>query len=258
MKLVLLIGLLLPILAKASERELMGPETLEERQLRAQENYKAVVKECLIPDFSQKKCVFLKNQSTLQTNVVDQGLPFWKYILLPLGRTVSEGLNVLSLAFVDPSDEEYWWEEVLTEDYKNIKFLIVRKQENEKLSDCQSVCLATCITSRLLTYNNATFPQSAAETIQDGAGVCREFSWVAAELLDLLQIENTGAGGRSYDVDPLKVKRTAQGMHAMNYVWVDGKKYLIEPQQGPIKNTCLFYDADFKQEQLPVERIPMN
>jgi hypothetical protein len=90
---------------------------------------------------------------------------------------------------------------------------------SQNLRDCQKVCVATCVASRLLKYEKSLFfefgPESVAVAM--GRGACTEYSRVADRLIGDLGI-------KSYTVGNLASQH--------QYVWVqlDSGSYYVEPQ----------------------------
>jgi hypothetical protein len=69
------------------------------------------------------------------------------------------------------------------------------------------------------------------------------------DIMEYLGLEVQTDWGDSYDRDDKNKKLVEVAGHAMVAVWIDGKSYLMEPQE----DTCEFYDRAFKKEYRKVE-----
>ena len=91
--------------------------------------------------------------------------------------------------------------------------------KNFKLSECQSVCLATCASANLIEYkmNWSVFAATAENNVQTGEGVCREYSTVARLLIEIMGIKAHEA------------TKMFRG-HEFVKVHLNGHSYSVEPQ----------------------------
>ncbi|HTL13137.1 MAG TPA: hypothetical protein VL588_11655 [Bdellovibrionota bacterium] len=115
---------------------------------------------------------------------------------------------------------------------------LAQKIKDDGLDACHKACLVQCLTSQLLTYDDAQFASflTAATKPQDlgpdyaggaGAGVCRNYANLAEELGKALGMT----------LDPITVR---SANHVMVQYQDGGTNYLVEPQRNPLQShDCL-------------------
>lgn len=92
--------------------------------------------------------------------------------------------------------------------------------KKKPLSNCQKACVVKCVTSNYLKYDSqehGATKMSACQAANKGKGDCKAFSNLADHLLDSL-----GVPSRS----------VASATHAFNKVKLNGKWFIMEPQQS--------------------------
>jgi len=69
---------------------------------------------------------------------------------------------------------------------------ILETAEQKPLRDCQKTCLATCVASRLLTYEKSAVFQASSESLAaySGRGACTEYSRLADRFIGSLGIKS--------------------------------------------------------------------
>ena len=197
---------------------------------------------CLLPKYAKTVCKYYPNRTPIKrTPVLDFcGEKAFSHGVVPLTRWAKEGIWAVSLLGA-PEQTRYWEEFEISKDYKSLKLQLLRKSKKEKLLSCQRACLATCISSKIIEYEDG-MPQTCIGAIQSGSGICREFSLIAADILNSLGVSASDFGGVAYEAH--EGKKIPGGKHRMLRVRIGAKTYLMEPQDS----SCEFYNAEFSPD----------
>lgn len=155
-----------------------------------------------------------------------------------------EWIGGATLKAVDESASFRNWVDSLTWGTNQGETLLtdIVKQVNKKFADAasagapfqnyQKVCLAQCISSRIIKYAESAVSKfgGASVAVGQGVGVCTEFSSIAMRIID----DTAGSSVQSW--------RGLSPGHSFVQVKFDGYTYSIEPQRDPQSDgECTFY-----------------
>ena len=141
---------------------------------------------------------------------------------------------------VQTSDQARAWTEAVTFGSSEANQYIdsIVTQMNQKFTsggfqNYQKVCLAQCVASRMIKYQENFLSKfgGASTAVAQGVGVCTEFSAIAQRLISSTS-SSTINSWVGYSPG-----------HAFVQVQFDGNTYSVEPQSDPAKaGTCRFYN----------------
>jgi hypothetical protein len=201
------------------------------------DRYKQIFNECLNPSYQNVSCRYEDSTTPLQ-----------------ISKTFSIGVAVLdddAGTAIDTIKEAVWGaSRLLNPDqsqhkawiaYQNAQDWAKRKAQRENLKDCQKACLATCISSKVMDEGSQLNIQNARSAIETESGVCREFTAVAVDLMKSFGLDASYAAGSDKEWDDNDEVFRSQGAHVIVSVKIDGKNYLMEPQNPE----CDFYNPNF-------------
>jgi hypothetical protein len=203
--------------------------------------YVNTIQNCFKKSFQDLKCQRVVNGNPLRK---DKSLGQLRYVFeygavdAGLGRW--ERNKSLIQGFWDAENASFWGEVENENSYQLLKASAVRKAQKENLQDCQKACLATCISSSLLKYNDESRPHHLIDGLGRLEGNCREFSAMALDVMRALDVESDPVVGKNYKINEDQ-KPVESEQHAMVQVFLDGVEFIMEPQ----RNACEFFDPEF-------------
>ena len=213
--------------------------------LHAQARFERAAQFCLKKNYRKVACEHIENENVLFIPILH------KAINKSVQDKLYAGVRKLRVAkrFVDvtvsPDLDRVWDAYSIQLDYENFKRRIKAKASNERLKACQKACLATCISSNLISPEHHPF-DNWRDALEKGEGSCRSYTGIAVDIMkDLgLKAKYTSGLSESNDDYPNHNDRAFRTSHAMVKIKLKYEDYLMEPGS----DSCEFYDADFNRD----------
>jgi hypothetical protein len=202
---------------------------------------KYIYNTCLRVDFSSSVGSIQTNTNYRPfSNSIETAVRAATYLPAFVDYGIEESLHALNyLRSDEAAGKEAYKVGANAADYEWIKSQMMRKADKEKLEDFQKVCLAQCISSKIIEYDQGwKLTQSPQAAIENGKGVCREYSWIASELMSQMGVPANREFVWYYDTD-------TSSAHSIVNVKIRGKHYFVEPQE----DSCGFYSTQFQPHE---------
>ncbi|MBK26786.1 MAG: hypothetical protein CME70_22485 [Halobacteriovorax sp.] len=229
--------------------EEVDPKIVEKKWTK---KYADIVNNCILKKFNKKRCKYYKNNTPLDVSSTSELVEGVNHGVNSTGRVIKTGFNNIA-AFYGGGSEKDFQNAKINQDYDRILKFSKAKITNESLSTCQQACLATCISSRLISYRRTVAGnyQTCRGALESGGGDCKSFANLANDIMEYFGLTVQTDWGDQYYRDEEKKEHMKGAGHAMISVWIDDKPYLMEPQSRSPR--CEFYDRNFKKEFRKVE-----
>ncbi len=243
--------LLLLLLAYSAFVRAAGPDSTSSPD----ERYVDAINHCLKKTFKQMQCNHLVDGNTLDLDGRLGQLGYrLQYNIYHQERAIlRQGKSFLRAVVTSSEDASYWQEASNSGSYAVLKKFAIQKAKKENLQSCQRACLATCISSRLLKYNNENRPHHLLDGLGRLEGNCREFSSMANDLMRAMKVDSSVVVGRNYKIKDGE-RPEDSGAHAMIGLSLKGEEYIMEPQNSG----CVFYDTSFSHQRRKFQTRIMN
>jgi hypothetical protein len=212
-----------------------------------------VTRSCIVPSMQNVKCDYeennapFKKDSTVGQMVYQSGYGT-SFRALGWAR---RSARVLGMLF-DIEDSPYWDTYEARLGYKSLKNIAVNKAKRESLSSCQRACLATCISSYLIDYDDDNSMTHWTDSVGSQTGVCREYAAIANDFMKSLKLKSKVVTGYWYENMGGTLQK--EGGHAMVEVQLGRASYIMEPQDP----FCTYYDPKFRAQARPIIRKNLN
>jgi hypothetical protein len=216
--------------------------------------YKSAVDHCILQSQKATSCVEIVNGNPMdKTSVVADGAYDVAYdgVYGTIG-TVARGVSMAGVLF-DVENAPYWKRYNSELNYQNLKRFAAIRAKKDGLETCQRACLATCISSTLLEYDDRNLITHWTEGVGREKGVCREFSAMASDLMRSLGVKSKTVTGMSYEIQDGQVPKKAGG-HVMVEVALPQGNFIMEPQSSE----CQFFAADFSKDARILSENTLN
>jgi hypothetical protein len=216
--------------------------------------YNDAMNSCIIKAEPNRACVHVVDGNPLLVS------PEWSQVRykageLSAGFLIGEGTRTISAGMVhfQGDDSPYWKRLNAQYNYESLKRWAKYRADKNGMETCQRACLATCISSRMIQYDNANRITSWRDAIEREAGVCREFSAIAANLMQSLGVKARVLEGKVHSIIDGQAP-DYEGGHVMVEVSLPNGKFIMEPQT----DSCEFYDKSFSTGKRNLQTQSLN
>jgi hypothetical protein len=203
--------------------------------------FRQATEACLLKSMKNVQCIHevdgnpLEHASAAEDVLYDVGSE-------SLFRGVGEAVKTVSAAdALIKGDESAYWRRLNSEyNYETLKKFARYRARKDRLESCQTACLATCITSQIMEFDERNLLTHWTEALGREKGVCRDFSGMAADLMRSMGLKARDVSGTVYEISDGQPPKS-DGGHAMVEVDLPNGRFTMEPQL----NACVFYDREF-------------
>ncbi len=216
--------------------------------------YRDAVKSCILRSQKNAACVHTKDGNPLDISSQAYEAFYDSSYTAMYGAVgvVARGISMARVA-VDPENAPYWKRYNSELNYRTLKKYAGIRAKKDQLEPCQKACLATCISSKIMEYDDRNLPTHWREGIGREKGVCREFSAMAVDLMKSLGLQAETITGVAYEINQgLRPKRI--GGHVMVKVNLPQGPFIMEPQSA----SCEFFDRSFSKVARKFEAELLN
>ncbi len=216
--------------------------------------YNDAMKACIVKPLKNRACVHVVDGNPMKVS------PEWSQVRYKVGEigigfVMGEGARTISAGMVhfQGDDAPYWKRLNSKYNYDALKRWALYRANRDGMEDCQKACLATCISSRIIKYDDRNRITNWRDSVEREAGVCREFSAIAANIMKHLGLKARVLEGEVHAVSDGQVPEL-EGGHVMVQVQLPNGTFHMEPQN----DSCEFYDNKFTKEKRHYEFEGLN
>lgn len=203
-----------------------------------------IIRDCISRDYEQLTGFVQKNNAYyLMPGILNEAIKSLSVPLAAADYTIENSVGAVGASFGISKVKNARTKRTANLDgFEVIKSRMAEKANVDHLVDYQRACMAQCVASKIISYDHGlALSMSPSCAIGNGKGVCREYSWIASDLMRYLGLRAQRQTVIAYWTPEENPTRKSSGPHVVTKVNIGGSDFLMEPQ----KNDCIFYERSF-------------